>query len=345
MSTAHKLAGAVLPSFLRPRPMAARSFSEQSFADTSLKVGTVVAAHSPKSAENFSQSVWEYDVEVMTSHGVEVPTKTLYRNCHLESKFGGISDKYLWTPYVQTYKKDAQGNDTSTIDKPGSVVILECVQGITLYATILGGAQPDGAGAESDSLGDGPTLAWQYNGIRVDINPDGELTLQRRGATRSDGTYVNAQSSNPPQLAFDTLNTTDNDSGCNASVTFTKDGGIGVQTGDGKNSISFDAGGGKITVTADQGVEVVVNQGGIKMSCGAGQAVQISDGVGSLNMSNGTFSFKGASAELVAQITAIVQALLSTTVMTAIGPQPLSPPTITNLTQTLVNLQTLQNQS
>ncbi len=79
--------------------------------------------------------------------------------------------------------------------------------------------------------------------------------------------------------------------------------------------------------------------GGVEIS--TGDKVTFSDGIGTFTMTNGTFKFQGASAELMAQIVALLQDLLSAMVMTALGPQPFLPVTITALTQVLTQVETI----
>jgi hypothetical protein len=261
-------------------------FMRQSFSDTSMKVGTIIAAYSPSDKGNFSQSVWEYDVAAMTSRGMESATTTIYRNCHMQSYFGGIADKCLWTPNVQVNEKDASGNPTAKITSPGTTVLIECVQGITFYGVIVGAVQPEGAGPETEDFGDGsggmvPTYAWQYNGVRVDINKDGEVTITRKGPTKPDGSFVNGPSSTPPADGFTTTNTTSNDSAANASIFFDKDGNVTAQTGDGKNIITLDVKNGKISITADKeidikaGSKVVIDCGEIDLTANPADAVAL----------------------------------------------------------------------
>lgn len=330
--------GAILPSFLRSTTTDNKPWRETQLTDYSIKTGVVVKAYAPSDDGNFSQSVWEYDVEVQTSRGAELMTPVVYKNCHMQSFFGGVADKFLWTPRLVVRSADGSGSQQ---DQPGSTVLVQCLRGITNFGIIIGGMQPEEAATEPDEFGDGngntqPTLLWEYNGVHIDINKDGELTLIRKGPTKNDGTLV-----------------TDNDEKAGATVIVDKDGNITAQTGDGKNSIVIDSADGKITATADQELDLVSTNGTMNLTSQGAmqiksstdavtitgqQGVTITDGIGKITLANGTIQLKGAADELIALVASLVQLLLTATATTPMGPAPLDPGTLAQLPQIYAKL-------
>jgi len=205
--------------------------------------------------------------------------------------------------------------------------------------------QPEEADAEPDEFGDGnggmnPTLLWEYNGVHIDIDKDGTLTLIRKGPTKNDGTLVN-----------------DNDDQAGATIILDKDGNITAQTGDGKNSIVIDGKDGKITATADQEMDLVSTNGTIKLTSSGAfeiesstdavkvtgkQGITLTDGIGTFKMAEGQFQFKGVADEFLALMGTFVQTMMSATVLDPVsGPVPFGPSVIIQLTELLVKLQLL----
>jgi hypothetical protein len=229
--------GGVVPSFVRMQMVDPHeSHSERLTGDTSLHIGVVVAAYAPRDEGNYSKKVFEYDVMVMTSVGMEVPTGVLYKRCRLQTGFGGLADRYIWTPRVQVRNKDG------SIKEPGSQVLLECPNGISRQAVIIGAVEPENAPEQSADFKNGPRLGWQFNGIDIVIDKDGALTLTRKGKTSSEGKYVDTEKAG-------------------ASLVLDKDGQVIIKTGDDKQSITLNFDDGTMKLTADKGVRIEVAGG------------------------------------------------------------------------------------
>lgn len=219
---------AVTPSFLEMVPADSRaSWATRVNNDDRLRVGTVVQAYDPRDDKNFSKVAYEYDVEVMASTGQEQATRVIYRRCRFQTVFGGLADKCIWTPRIQVKNKDG------SIKEPGTQVLLECVNGISRQAVIIGGIEPEDAEEQSQDFKEGVRLQWQFNGVDIVIDKDGQLTLTRMGPTNSEGKPKD-----------------DNDQNVGAGVTIDKDG--------------------VITVTAPKGVVIKVDDGQVETQASKG---------------------------------------------------------------------------
>ncbi len=240
--------GSVLPSFLRMNASdSSESWAESSSNDLSVHVGTVIAVYAPQDENNYSKNVYEYDVEAQTSKGQGLSTSVTYPRCRLATTFGGLADKCIWTPRVQVKNKDG------SIKEPGTQVVIECINGISRQGFIVACLEPEGAPEQSEDFKDSPRLQWQFNGVDVIINKDGELTLTRLGPTNAEGKPVD-----------------ENDAKVGASLILDKDGKITVKTGDDKNVLTFDLDNGKITILADKGVDINVTNGKLVTSASNG---------------------------------------------------------------------------
>lgn len=229
----------VLPSVFRvQRANPHRSHASRVNNDGRLRFGVVVAAYDPQDDQNFSKKVYEYDVEVLVSNGQTIATSVVYPRCRLDTRFGGLADKCVWAPRVQVKNKDG------SIKEPGSQVLLECVNGLTRQAVIIGGMEPTDIDEQSQDFKKGPRFQWQYNGVDILINKDGEVTLTRLGPTTNEGKPKD-----------------DNDKKVKASLQLDKDGQVIVKTGDDKQVITMSLDDGKIVIDADKGVEINVQSG------------------------------------------------------------------------------------
>ena len=335
--------GSVLPGFLRTYGQSQSTWHESEYNNVTIKTGTVVAAYSPSDEKNASGVVWEYDVEVFAADGTQLATPVTYKNCHMQSGFGGTADKFLWVPRLRgEIETGPDGKPVQAPKHPGSKVLIQCIRGITHYAVIIGAIQPASAfvdplpTTEPENFSDGPTLLWEYNGVHVDVMPDGSVTITRKGPTNDDGSLVNT-----------------NDEQAGANIVMDADGNITAQTGDGKNSIVIDGKDGKITATADQEMDLVstngtmnlTSQGAIKIKSSTDavtitgqQGVTITDGIGKITLANGTIQLKGAADELIALVASLVQLLLTATATTPMGPAPLDPGTLAQLPQIYAKL-------
>lgn len=237
----------VTPSFLRPSYSNSRaSVLTRYNNDYVLRVGTVVAAYAPKDDGNYNKSVYEYDVEVSAADGGQEPTPVMYLRCRLQTGFGGLADRFLWSPRVAVRDKD-----TGNLTEPGSRVLLACINGVSRQAHIIGAVDPEGSPEQDAAFAKGPRLSWEYNGIAALIDKDGALSVSRRGPTDSKGKVSNS-------------------TGAGAKVTFGKDGEIVISTGDGKEVLTFDEQGGTVKLNANSGAKIEVAGGQLDVQASLG---------------------------------------------------------------------------
>jgi hypothetical protein len=237
--------GSVLPSFLRLiKTEPYKSHAELLSQDTSLHVGTVIAMYEPKNNKNFNKKQYEYDVEVMTARGEEIPTSVTYPRCRLQTSFGGMADKCVWAPRIEVKNKDG------SVKEPGTQVLIECVNGISRSGIILGAVEPEGAAEQSADFKTGPRLEWQYNGIDIVINKDGELELTRKGATNSKGKVTDKKDEDGATLRMD------------------KAGRVHIETADAKNFVTINMMEGTVSITSDK--KVLIETGKIETTASEG---------------------------------------------------------------------------
>jgi phage gp45-like len=156
----------------------------------------------------------------------------------------------------------------------GSKVLLLCINGENHNAVIIGGisdqASPD------DSEENGHCLHFNFNGVDVNINNDGELLIEYQGATKNDG-----------ELRDDV-----DEKAVGTSIHIKKNGNVeiadSVQDGDNvvaKNFIVLDHENSKLDITAAQTVNVTaprVNLGGSDASSPVPLGDKLTDLLGEL---------------------------------------------------------------
>lgn len=248
--------GSVAPSFLELQgpPDAMRDQTSNEFA---LRVGTIVASYAPDVDESLTKSAWEYDVSCVITDGMGQPTQLVYQHAVLASAFGSISDYFLWAPRISEKSKSPTDKPDQDALLQGSTVCLLAPNGnSSTSALILCGAQHFKAPTADKKYGDGPLMRFEYNGVNVEINKDGELTLTRKGPTKIDGTPVK-----------------DDDKDVGATITLDAKGRVNISSPDLKQftiwgredgdiqhsadkKMTFNVDNGKIETTASQGVKL-----------------------------------------------------------------------------------------
>lgn len=240
------------PGFLRvmddPPPL-----RRQYTTDFALRVGTIVRQYAPTDDQNITRATWEYDVEAVITDGVGQPTLITYPHCIMASMFGSVGDYFAYAPRISEKQQTADDKPDFEGRLQGALVCLLAPNGNSAQAAvIIGAAQHPGAPAAAPEF-QNPLLRFEYNGLFVEINSDGDLGVIRKGATKIDGKPVK-----------------DNDDGKNAEIRLNKEGAVTLKTGDGKQRLHLDLASGKVVVDADQGVDINVTQGKLKTACAQG---------------------------------------------------------------------------
>ena len=175
--------GTVIPSFL---PMTDGSGSNKwkspNDGEYGLKVGTIFKIYYPDDEKNIRKNRIEYDVKVAERIGRKGFNITVYKNCVCNDLFGGIADTLEYT---------LRPSDDPTIPnamyQTGSRVLILCGNGDSNSGVIVGGVRNIRRG-KTVSSEQGHFLSFEFNGINVGINKDGELTLTYKSKTDIQGT-------------------------------------------------------------------------------------------------------------------------------------------------------------
>jgi hypothetical protein len=170
----------VIPSFMRKTSDSGYRFGSE---DTSLRIGIVEKVHKPSDSTNSNSKITEYDVRVRYGNSTGSRTSILYPKVRVMSTFGGLTDYCRWAPRLSQ-------NNSDDINENNQVLLL-CVNGNQRESYIIGGI-PHSASTLSDSEDD-VYFDWEYNGVHVNINANGELLIRRKGATDPDGTVTDAE--------------------------------------------------------------------------------------------------------------------------------------------------------
>lgn len=183
------------------------------FRNPYLMVGTIIEEVAPTKDRPFRR----YTVRVEVMSGDDIPTTMELPNCRVASDFGGIADYSNWTPRKLLDAAPDREEDLTKPD-PGSQVLVMAVNG-NLYDPLIIGGYPH-YGTKEDKT-EGHNLVKEFNGINIAIDKDGQLTLTRKGATKTDGTVDG-----------------DNDTKGGQTVIFDKEGSITIKSSK-DNSITF----------------------------------------------------------------------------------------------------------
>jgi hypothetical protein len=152
------------------------NFGLDNYSDLSIKQGKVVAVYGPGDKKNISKKFVEYTVVASSQINLTTVPVT-YFQCRTASLFGGVADFSRWTPRLT--KDDAKY-------VTGSLVMLLCVKGDRRDAYIIGGFPNPGDTEKDSPPSEFPYYEFEFNGINLEINKLGELTLFRRGPTNDD---------------------------------------------------------------------------------------------------------------------------------------------------------------
>jgi len=158
------------------------NFTSGMFENTRLRLGEVQERIPPTDPRNISKMVDEYRVYVQHSDGGTMVGR-IYDYCVLSNTFGSIADnlKYTLRATPSAINKDSQKNNGAG---KGAKVLLLCINGDTRNAIIIGGIHDS---KEVKDKSEGHHLNFVFNGVAININDAGELTLNIHGKTDLDG--------------------------------------------------------------------------------------------------------------------------------------------------------------
>jgi hypothetical protein len=171
--------GTVIPSYLNTRELGARG-PLRSFSNITLRRGEVQDIVYPDDKRSLSKKYNEYRVLVQMRDGEGAGTSADFYNCVLINDLASGADFSTFTLRPNSKKSEPSGN--------GSKVLVLCINGDNSQAIILGGVRDGDQDFDTKDLGH--HSIQQFNGIRQEINKEGELTITFKGATKTDGSLA-----------------------------------------------------------------------------------------------------------------------------------------------------------
>jgi len=182
--------GTVLPSGLLSHTAAANMAGfNKTYRNTALRIGVIVATYPVGDEKNRTGLATEYDVVAIEQNEDKGATTITYKNCIAGSSLGSIADFFEMT-LRQRLTKDYKSNAVRLNQQDGSVVLIQCLDGSSDKALIIGGFPHPDRPTTLTSVD--PQLGGEYNGVNITIATDGTAVLTWKGPTNNDGTLVNA---------------------------------------------------------------------------------------------------------------------------------------------------------
>lgn len=307
--------GTVVPSTLGLRRLGGRGNSGAS-TNTSLRWGEVKEVIYPSDSRSQSRRWREYNVSVWHKDGNEPGACVIYNNCVLANAFGGLNgsngkgdagpgttatNSLSWALVADTEEigKSKPGN--------GSKVLLECPNGDTHNAVIVGGI-PDAADHSSavEDQAWGHYYRLCYNGACIAVNDAGELTLLYQGQVKSDGT----------------LDPSAQTSGSGSGLSFRKNGDVVLQGPSGKlpqnpaTTTTIAVGAPSLTLSAADGKVKIATAGGLKVGSATdamvlGTTYRKAEAQANTQAAAQAQALQAAMTQLAAQLTAAAAAVAS----------------------------------
>jgi hypothetical protein len=209
------------------------------YSENNLRIGQVSNIYHTDSDQNYSKQYVEYEVTLFRTNANKTNTPVTVR-CVTVDLFGSVADKMSFTPRKST--AFSSGNAFSNV---GSMVLVLCVDSDLHQGVIVGGYPNNNLPTLKQNLGH--HLSFEFNGVRFNIDKDGQVAVKRRGPTNDDGAVVSGQETNG-----------------GATVLMTSDGSVSIQSGNGNEvKVDLDATNGSLNLTCTEGV--VINSGGYSM--------------------------------------------------------------------------------
>lgn len=223
--------GTVLPHFVGTVQERDNSLFYENLNATSLLSGEIILIHAPEARSNLSKKFYEYDVLASDDVGSGSNTQTVYKNCIMLCSFGTPADFFRWQPRFDKVSADGE-------IALNSRVLIQCISSDTRQAVIVGAYKHPFLYTEkkAESTQAGAYLEFEYNGINIEIDGQGQLSLTRRGPTNNDGTAKDTSDS----VGF--------------KITVTTDGSAKFVSGDGDQIIELNHPNKQININASKGV-------------------------------------------------------------------------------------------
>jgi hypothetical protein len=159
----------------------------RAYKNSPLRMGIVTTIYPYNDSKNYTKLTTEYDVTVLEQNENSSCTNIVYRNCVSADGMGSVADFFEKNLRQQTQNNNT-GGEINTSGQNGAIVILLCLDAYTQKAVIIGGlTHPD---RQTKLVSSAPQLYGEYNGVAVQINPDGSTSLVFNGATDNNGKLI-----------------------------------------------------------------------------------------------------------------------------------------------------------
>jgi hypothetical protein len=157
------------------------------FANTALRIGMVKQTWKIEDKENENKGMYEYDVLTFQQDKDKGVVPITYKNCVTMDRFGGVADFFEYTQSAPTDKKI-----TNVDTDDGSYVLILCIDGTQTRGVILGALKHHNRKSTLTKLS-GKHMEGEFNGLRMKVNSDGEMTMTFKGKTDTKGKPVTAK--------------------------------------------------------------------------------------------------------------------------------------------------------
>ena len=170
-------------------------------------------------------------------------------NCRLASWLGGQYN------YAERILRPNQMplNEIPLKDQDGDIVLVQYIQGENMAPMIVGmGTQPKDGDATGATIEKGPQWVEEYNGVKTEINKDGEYSLIAKGGEldMETNTFMPAEGTQ------------------NSAITLDKDKKVTILAGEG-TSIELNGQSDAINIKTNAGMNIVISGSGISINAGA----------------------------------------------------------------------------
>lgn len=228
--------GSVIPSYLGATNVG-QIEDDGSFSNFPLRIGEVDEIIYPSDDRSRSKKVVEYLVTVQHFNHDNYTGSGLQYQCTLSNLFGSVPDRFQYTLRAA---KDAQKDKTG--QGKGAKVLILCVNGAFNDAVIIGGIadQEDGSQEKDKAKDRKHYLEYLFNGVKLEINDDGEFILKYTGKSTIEGKLDD--------------NTDEDQTG--TQIKISKNGNLTLSTKDDEQNIVLDHENEKITIKHKEGVHV-----------------------------------------------------------------------------------------
>lgn len=240
----------VVPSYLASSVSAPETMSNFSlnYSEMSLRTGIVEEVLPPTHPQNRSKRHTEYHLGIIYYRGTGPVSYTRYFNCIQMDTFGSFADHFN-----ATLRKSTQSPKDVSLTKGARVLVL-CVNDDTTQGIIIGNLPNSNVPVVQEDLGH--HLSFEFNGVKVEISKNGELSLTRKGPTDEAGNVLSGF-----------------EDGAGATIKMAASGNIEMSSGQNVVSVALDGENGSLNLTCTEGV--VINSGPYSMVQGENLATAI----------------------------------------------------------------------